>query len=466
MTARLAAVDAAPLPHSIPVEQALLGAILANNDVLHEVQYLEPEHFSEPAHGRIFAACRVLSNAGRTATPVTLNQYFTNDQDLEPVGGAAYLARLLASVVLVRGAWEYGEKILDLWQRRAGIQAARDAIERLSEPAVDNGAAAALCGIAAALDGIAAARSASQTARLDVIAAAAAQASVDRGNGVGEPPLSSGLDDLDRLLGGGFTAGQLIVYGGRPGMGKTSSAVAIAMAVARAGKRVGFFSLEMPAEELAQRALAMVSGQPYKAIRAGDRTAVDTLGEALRPILGLRFDIDDTPALTLPELAGRAAALDRRQKLDLLVVDHIGLMRPTADMRRANKVHQVEEITNGLKALAKRLGCPVLALCQLNRSVEGRDDKRPTLADLRDSGAIEQDADVVMFVHRTEYYLNRSRPRDPTLREQWTAQMADVRNRADIIVAKHRQGEIGAVEVFADVATNRWGNLERGGYDV
>lgn len=317
----------------------------------------------------------------------------------------------------------------------------------------------------AGLEAIASHTRASAAARLNEVAIYAAQEATDRSNGKGEPPMSTGLRDLDQRLGGGYQRGQLLVLGGRPGQGKTSFALWSAIENAKAGRHVGFFSLEMPSVELAQRALAAEARRPFKAIRAGDRETVSQLPDALRPLQGLRFDLDDTPALTLPDLTGRAWELHRAEKLDLLVVDHIGLMRPTEALRRANKVHQVEEVTNGLKALAKRLDCPILALCQLSRANEARDDKRPTMADLRDSGTIEQDADVALFVHREEYYLRRSKPArhaSEERRAQWTADLMDSQNKADLIIAKNRQGEAGdSVEVFADVSQNRWGDLER-----
>lgn len=465
MTA-LRAIEPPQMPGDIPVEQALLGAVLANNDALHLVSFLRPEHFFQPVHGRIFDACRKLVDQQRPVSPVSLRPLFENDADLAEVGRAGYLSKLAASVLDVRDAPEYGRVILDLWQARQGIAAARDIIARLSSLGAGESAATALAEVSAELDAIAEGEPGGGPVRLrDAVMAAQleAEASV---RGEIEAGLMTGITRLDEKL-GGLERGDLCVLAGRTSMGKTSLALALALAAGRAGHNVGFFSLEMTTKQIAQRALAAEARIAYHLLRRpgpGHSIEINASGAAAARYPDLPFWVDDRPSLTLPEIRGQALRMSRRQPLGLIVVDHIGKVKVSADMRKASMVDQIGETTEGLKTLAKQAGCPVIALCQLNRAVEGRDDKRPTLADLRASGRIEEDADVILFVYRAAYYLQRQRysGRDAARKQAWAEDMADAENKAEIIIAKNRQGDTGSVEVFANVAQNRWGNLEHG----
>lgn len=466
MSAVLALADREPLPASIPVEQALLGAVLSNNAVLHEVAFLTAEHFAEPVHGRIFDTCRKLVEAGKPASPVTLWHVFEHDGGLAEVGGPTYLGRLAASLVSVRDGADYARTILDCWQRREGIQAARTLIERLSDMAELHGAAQAIGEHGAELDRLAGTLPAGGAVSLVDRIRSAAEQSVAASKGAPRDAIETGIAKLDEMQ-GGMEPGQLCIVAARPSMGKSSMAVSVALNVAQRGKGVAFFSLEMTATQLAQRALAAQSGVPFTILRRpgpGDAIEIDAAARHAARMADLPFWVDETEALTLTELRGRAASLHRRHGLGLLVVDHIGLMRCSADMRKSSMVDQVGEITSGLKAMAKRLRLPVMALCQLNRGVEGRDDKRPTLADLRASGRIEEDADQVLFLYREEYYVDRQqyRGRDQIQKDAWASKKADAMGKAEVLVAKNRDGQTGAVEVAANMALNRWGNLERG----
>jgi replicative DNA helicase len=445
----------APLPpHNIPLEQALLGAVLLNNEALRRVAYVRPEHFYDAAHARIFGACRTLVDRGDLASPVTLRHHFESDAGLSDVGGAEYLSRLYASAITARDADSYGKGVVDLWRRRAAIAAANALLDLAWDQSVETESSHMLGEHIAALQGLASEGGAAKWSSMPDVAGNAVQAACDAANGKGIPAVTTGITDLDAALAGGFRAGELIVVAGRPGMGKTSFGVHLALEAAAKGHLVGFYSLEMPEEQVARRALAMTARVPFQAIRKGELWVIDKLPAGLRAVQSLPVLIDDTPALTLADIQARSTL----KPFGMLIVDHIGLMRPSADLRRAGRVHQIEEITNGLKALAKRLAAPVIALCQLSRESTKRDDKRPTLADLRDSGAIEQDADTVLMLHRDNYYLKLDKTMERGL---WAERLADSENIAEIRVAKNREGDTSDIEVFCDIAQNRWGNLSR-----
>ena len=443
-------------PHNIPLEQALLGAVLMNNAALRRVAYVKPEHFFDAAHARIFDACRLLTDKGELASPVTLRHHFERDTGLSDVGGAEYLSRLYGSTITALDVESYGRGVVDLWRRREAIKSANALLEVAWNGSVETEAAHMLAEHIGALQMLASDGGGAKWADMPEVARAAVQAACDASNGKGVPPLSTGIGDLDSQLAGGFRPGELIVVAGRPGMGKTSFGVHLALEAASKGHLVGFYSLEMPEEQVARRALAALSRVPFQAIRRGDPAIISKLPIGIRAIENLPVLIDDTPALTLADVQARATL--SRRPFGMLVVDHIGLMRPSDALRRAGRVHQIEEITNGLKALAKRIGAPVVALCQLSRESTRRDDKRPTLADLRDSGAIEQDADTVLMLHREAYYLKLDKTMDRTM---WAARMSDAENVAEIRIAKNREGDTADVEVFCDIAQNRWGGLSR-----
>ena len=475
-------------PVNIEAEQALLAAILANNQSYEKIaDFLLAEHFADPVHGRIYAACGKLIERGQVANAVTLKNVFDSDGDLAEIGGAQYLAELQAAYVTIINAEHYARTIHDLYLRRQlidlGEGVVNDAFEvDLDKPATNQIEAAEqrlynLSETGQTEGDFQSFRSALITA---INQAEAAHRRAGQMAGVG-----TGLIDLDEML-GGLHDSDLVVLAGRPGMGKTALATNVGFNAARRhldgdgadGAVVGFFSLEMSSEQLATRILSEQSGVASENIRRGKLSAHDfeELVRASNELSALPFFIDDTPAASVGQVRTRARRLKRRQNLGLLIVDYIQLMRPTAGKSPESRVQEISEITRGLKVIAKELNIPVLALSQLSRAVEQREDKRPQLSDLRESGTIEQDADMVMFVFREQYYLERA---EPTQRpdesddkyherhQKWQDRMERVYGTAEAIVAKQRHGPTGKVRLSFDGATTRFGNLapEDRGYD-
>lgn len=427
-------------PHNIEAEQALLGAILSNNDALHAVSsFLKASHFYDPVHARIFAAFVRFAEKGRLATVVTLKTYFDADDGLAEVGGAAYLARLAGAATVTVNAEDYARAIYELWALRTVRQTCievKEATDRLT-PDID---AREL--LARLEDQIYDLRSGAEKSRF-VTLAQAVQDVLERARLRQEiTGVPTGLRDLDVRL-GGFQPSELIILGGRPSMGKTALATTIAFNASAQGP-VLFVSLEMPSEQLGQRILSERSSVPLKTIRRGlatdadlDVMARESIGISQRPLF-----IEDGSGLTIAQIRSRARRVQSRSGLSLIVVDYLQLVG-AGDRYRGNKVAEVSEVSAALKGLAKELRVPVIALSQLSRAVEQRDDKRPTLADLRESGAIEQDADVVLFVYRDEYYVQRSEPSqaDQKKYQEWLDRFTAVRGKAEIICAKARNGE-------------------------
>ena len=458
-------------PSNLEAEQALLGALLVNNEAASLVSgFLRAEHFFLPVHGRIFDGVLRMIERGQIANPVTLKHYFERDEALAEAGGGAYLARLAGSAVTVINAEHYGRAVHDLALRRALVEIGEGVVNDAYDGPLDQPGADQIEAAEQRLFELA------ETGRIDpggehfaaplAAAVEAIERAYQRDSRLTGAP--TGLIDLDRLL-GGLHASDLVILAGRPSMGKTALATNIAYnAAARAsddGARVAFFSLEMSAEQLATRLLAERTGIPSDKLRRGEVRNGDFVGivQACRAMESLPLYIDDSPALTVAGLRARARRLKRRHGVSLVIVDYLQLMRPTASARLNNRVHEVSEITQGLKALAKDLDLPVLALSQLSRAVEQRDDKRPQLADLRESGSIEQDADVVMFVFREAYYLARREPaEDSAEHADWQDRMATVRNLAEVIVAKQRHGPIGKVPLYFDDRFTKFDNLEQG----
>lgn len=468
-------------PHNLDAEQALLGAILINNEAANQVAaFLEPAHFSMPVHGRIYEAVLKMIDRGQIASPVTLKHYFENDEGLADVGGAQYLARLAGSAVTVINAEHYGRIIHDLALRRGLITVGEETVNAAYDAPLEETAASQIESAEQKLFQLAEVGRtdtgfrefhASLSGAVEMIEAAYKR----DGHLVG---VTSGFVDLDRLL-GGLHPSDLVILAGRPGMGKTALATNIAFNAARAykeerdddgnvtvvdGARVGFFSLEMSAEQLATRILAEQTAIQSEKLRRGEMKGEDfaKVVRASQEIERLPFFIDDTPELSVAGLRARARRLKRRHGLSLIIVDYLQLMRPSASIRLNNRVQEVSEITQGLKALAKELRVPVLALSQLSRAVEQRDDKRPQLADLRESGSIEQDADVVMFVYREQYYLARKQPADGTVEHsEWQEKMEKVHNLAEILIAKQRHGPIGKVELYFNEYLTKFDNYDR-----
>ena len=458
------------MPHNYEAEMALIGAILANNRAYERVQeFLLPEHFADPAHARVYEACARLIDRGQMADPVTLKNFFANDEALAEIGGPAYLAELANAVLTIQNAHDLGREIYDCYLRRELIDIGEIVVNTAYDHDIDNPAPqqietaeAQLFQLAeqgAAEGGFREFRSA-VTSAID-LAAAAYKRETEL---VGVP---TGFRDLDRLL-GGLHKSDLVIIAARPSMGKTSLATNVAYNAASLVHRtrddsgsdieeretIAFFSLEMSAEQLATRIISEQAHVRSDAIRRGDVSEeeynrVFAVSQALH---SLKLFIDDTPALTVAQIRTRARRLKRQHGLSLVVIDYLQLVNPPAGTRNENRVQEVSVITRALKALAKELDVPVVALSQLSRAVEQREDKRPQLSDLRESGSIEQDADVVMFIFREEYYLDRESrdQREHETEEKFARRLERLeksRNKAEVIIGKQRHGPIGTVEL-------------------
>ena len=468
--------QAETMPHSIEAEQQLLGAILTNNDVYDRVAaILTAGHFFEPVHQRIFeiASARIAKN--NLASPVTLKAFMEDDEGPKELGGPAYLARLAGAAVSSFAVRDYAQMIYDLAVRRDLIQLGRDIASKAAKVDVKSEPKEQIVEAEQALYKLA---EQGQTEggfqsflRAVTEAVNVANAAYQREGGLAG--ISTGLIDMDKKL-GGLHPSDLLILAGRPSMGKTSLATNIAFNIAKAYKRgqkhdgsegaidggvVGFFSLEMSAEQLAGRILAEASEISSHKIRQGDMDEKEfrRFVEAAKELEACPLFIDDTPALPISQVAARSRRLKRTHGLDLIIVDYLQLLRGTAD----NRVQEIAEISMGLKAIAKELNIPVIALSQLSRQVESRDDKRPQLSDLRESGSIEQDADVVMFVFREEYYVEREKPSDDRLDEMasWQERMSRLHGKAEVIIGKQRHGPIGTVELAFESQFTRFGNL-------
>ncbi len=467
-------------PHNIEAEQALLGAIIVNNDAFDRISdFLRAEHFSEELHRRIFEVVSQLIRAGKIATVVTLKT-FLGEHDLGGITVPQYLARLAAEATTIINAADYGRTIHDLAIRRnlivigeEVVNVAYDAPVDLSPRAQIEDAERRLYEIAeqGRYDGGFQSFGTALTTAIDM--AAKAYERDGKLSGV-----STGLSDLDFKL-GGLQKSDLVIIAGRPGMGKTALATNIAFNVARAyrgslrpdgthetidGGIVGFFSLEMSSEQLATRIISEQSGVASNKIRRGaiDDGEFQRISDAAREMQSIPFYIDQTGGISIGQLTARARRLKRQRGLDLLVVDYLQLLSSSKSGNNTNRVQELTEITTGLKSLAKELKVPIVALSQLSRQVESRDDKRPLLSDLRESGSIEQDADVVMFVFREEYYVENRKPQ-PGGEEyiKWQADMERVHGRAEVIIGKQRHGPTGSVELSFEAEMTRFSNLAR-----
>jgi replicative DNA helicase len=466
-------------PNNLEAEQALLGAVLVNNEAANKVtDFLRPEHFFEPVHERIFAAALKLIERGQIANPVTLKHYFDRDDSLSDVGGAQYLARLAGAATSIINAEHYGRAIFDLAIRRDLIAIGEDMVNEAYEADVEVSASNQIEAAEQRLFGLA------ETGQRDrgfvdfttAMAQAIEMAETAFHSDGHITGVATRLVDLDSKL-GGLHPSDLIILAGRPAMGKTALATNIAFNAASAFRReidaagneviadgavVAFFSLEMSAEQLATRILSEQAEISSEKIRRGDITGdhFSNLVSASQRLQDIPLFIDDTPALTISALRTRARRLKRTHNLGLVVVDYLQLLRPSG--RGAdNRVQEISEITQGLKALAKDLNVPVLALSQLSRQVEQREDKRPQLADLRESGSIEQDADVVMFVFREEYYHERHEPEMDTEKHvEWQEKMTRIHGIAEVIIGKQRHGPTGTVRLMFEREFTKFRNLD------
>ena len=462
------------LPHNMEAEQGLLGALLIDNRAYEKIgDFLRSHHFFMPAHQRIYDAIVKLIDRGQSASPVTLKNYFEKDADLKDVGGAEYLADLAASVISVVNITDYGRTVYDLHLRRELIALGEEIVNDSYNHDVDVDAQATIETAEAKLFDLAESgevKGSFITLRDSVVTAIALaeKAYKTEGHVTG---VTTGLLDMDKKL-GGLQNSDLLILAGRPSMGKPALATNIAFNAARRyaetggkeGARVGFFSLEMSADQLATRILADLSGISSDAIRKGNIKQDDfsAFVAASQKMSQVPLFIDDTPALTISAVRTRARRLKRQHGLGMLVIDYLQLLRGTGSRQSTeNRVLEVSEITRGLKAIAKELQIPVLALSQLSRQVEQREDKRPQLSDLRESGSIEQDADVVMFVYREEYYLSRLQPEPGTDKHHdWQEKMDKALNVGECIIAKQRHGPIGTVRMHFNPNLTRFSDLD------
>ena len=445
-------------PSNLEAEQALLGSILVNNDIIDEVSTIVTSNvFYDPAHLKIYEVIESLNNKGMIANPITLKNFFEKDNMLNEVGGTEYLVKLTRFSGSAKQAIDYAKIIHEMYLRRELIQISDQlSADTLNANTQEQDAENIIESTEKSLFDLAERGSFSQSflkfnQALDQTIEMATLAMQNDQGIVGVP---TGLTDLDEKL-GGLHKSDLVILAGRPSMGKTALATNIAYNAAQnllkkqEKSSIAFFSLEMSSEQLSTRILSEQAKIKSDDIRRGKVTEeeINRYIETSRNIYNLPLYIDETPAITIATLSNRARRIKRLFGLSLIVVDYIQLMR-SSSKRMDNRVQEISEITQGLKALAKELSVPVLALSQLSRAVEQRDDKQPQLADLRESGSIEQDADVVMFVYREAYYLERKQPKLGSIEHaEWQSKMNDVNGLADIILGKQRHGPTGTIKV-------------------
>ena len=445
-------------PSNIEAEQALIGSVLVNNDIIDEISsIISSSTFYDPAHTKIYEVIETLNNKGMIANPITLKNFFEKDNMLDEVGGTEYLVKLTRFSSSTKQAVDYAKIIHEMFLRRELVlisdklstdtlnandqeQNAEDIIESAEKSLFDLAERGSFSQSYIKFN-----KAIDQTIQMATMAMQSDQGIVG---------IPTGLTDLDEKL-GGLHKSDLIILAGRPSMGKTALATNIAYNASQhilkrqEKSSVAFFSLEMSSEQLSTRILSEQAKIRSDDIRRGkvNEEEINRYIETSRNIYNLPLFIDETPAITIATLSNRARRMKRLFGLSLIVVDYIQLMRSSSN-KNDGRVQEISEITQGLKALAKELSVPVLALSQLSRAVEQRDDKQPQLADLRESGSIEQDADVVMFVYREAYYLERKQPKLGSIEHaEWQSKMNDVNGLADIILGKQRHGPTGVVKV-------------------
>lgn len=471
-------------PHNFEAEMALLGAILANNRAFERVSdFLRPEHFADDIHGRIFDAAGTLIERGQLANPVTLKNMFERDGDLAELGGAQYLAKLAGSVVNIINAADYGRTIHDLYLRRQLIAIGEDVVNTAHDHDLDHSAPEQIEEAEQRLFDLATTgdyEGGFQPFKAPMLTAIEMMERAHRRDSA-TVGVTAGFIDLDKLL-GGLHPSDLLILAGRPSMGKSALAINIAHNIANAyqaeqaedgtvnvkdGGVVAFFSLEMSADQLATRILSSASEVESDKILRGEMSDKDfeRVVQASKQLSNMPLYIDDTAALTVSSLRTRARRLMRQQGLHLIIVDYLQLLSAAYGNQPENRVQEISGITRALKALAKELNVPVLALSQLSRAVEQREDKRPQLADLRESGSIEQDADVVMFIFREGYYLDREQPvrrideaddKFNARYERWAIRLNEVADTAEVNIGKQRHGPTGRVLMRYHGSTTRF----------
>lgn len=468
------------LPYNILAEQMLLGSLLMNNEDLHKVNdFLEAGHFYEEIHQRIYSAICLFYERSIVANPITLKNHFEKDKELIERGGANYLANLAALAVTAININDYARMIYELALRRSLIEVGNEIVNDAYDKEIETPAHQQVEVAEQKLYNLSMNDAERQKGFVQLKSSVAKslekvqKAYKNKGKISG---ISSKFTDLDNYL-GGFQDSDLIILAGRPAMGKTAFAVNIAMNACKSmlerhkeenidakPKSIGFFSLEMSSEQIANRIISMTSGIDSSKLRTGFliESDFDLLVNASSQLEKMPFFIDDTPALTISALRTRARRLKRMHNLGMIFVDYLQLLRSSSASSKENRVQEISEITQGLKAIAKELNIPVLALSQLSRAVEQREDKRPLLSDLRESGSIEQDADIVMFIYREEYYASRKKsPKENSIEhEQWKEYMSQIANVSEIIIAKHRSGPVGDLKLFFDNHLTQFKNID------
>ena len=480
------------LPQNVEAEAALLGALMIDNRLIEDVQLkLRPQHFFEPLHARIYEAILRLTDKNMVANPVTLKPLFDGDEAMKQVGGPAYLAQLTGSGAAVIGARDFAVQIYDLALLRALVGVGRDLVEGALDTSEEVAPLAQIERAETELYKVAEEGGAEGKAKSFAEATRDALEMAEKALNSGGhlSGFTTGLEALNSKI-GGLHKSDLIIVAGRPGMGKSALGTNMAFAAAQrflrdtadgieaskaAGAPAALFSLEMSADQLATRILSEQSGITSEALRTGriSQQEFRELARAAAELENLPLYIDDTPGLTIAALRTRARRLKRQKNIGLIVVDYLQLLHGTGrGGSNENRVQEISEISRGLKTLAKELDVPVIGLSQLSRAVEQREDKRPQLSDLRESGSIEQDADIVLFIYREDYYLKAVEPDYPMPNEtdklakyeEWNAKYSAAAGKAEVIVAKQRHGSTGIVRVRFDGRTTKFSDAADEGY--
>ncbi|XVN41527.1 MAG: replicative DNA helicase [Rickettsia endosymbiont of Argas persicus] len=463
------------LPSNIQAEQMLLGAILTNNELLNYVsEFLRSEHFFEPIHQKIYKAIEVITEKGLIATPITLRSMLTSDEFFAEIEETDYLAKLITMSMMVINPIDYGKIIYGLAIKRNLINIGEEVVNDAYNSSLELEAQEQIELAEAKLYNLASEGINEKSFTKISTPISESLSSINRAmkNSDHVIGISTGLIDLDRKL-FGFHNSDLIILAGRPSMGKTAFAINLALNACNNMRlrnirdkqeiqSVGFFSLEMSSEQLTTRLLSMSAELDSTALRTGmiNEENYNHIRKEAMALSELQFFIDDTPALSISTIRTRARRMKRKHNLGILFIDYLQLVRGVS--KSDNRVNEISEVTQGLKAIAKELNIPVIALSQLSRAVELREDKRPMLSDLRESGSIEQDADIVMFIYREEYYLSRKEPTAGDAKHaEWLEAISKAHNITDIIVAKHRNGPVGNVQLFYDSQYSKFGNLEK-----
>ena len=466
------------MPNNLPAEQNLLGALLLDNGVMERIDdRLRAEHFYDPLHGRIFSTMMRLIDRGQLANPVTLKTFFSATEEGQTTEIEDYLGELADGVISIAQATDYASTIYETHLRRELIRIGDDVISDASHPDVDLPATTQIETAEAKLFQLAETGEAGAGLRSfeNVAAAAINQAAIALKSDGGLSGYSTGLTGLNNKM-GGLHRSDLIILAGRPAMGKSALATNIAFHVAtttRTGETaapVAFFSLEMSAEQLGTRILSERARIDSNSIRQGQLSSeeFDRLIEASDALSTAPFFIDDTPSLSVSQVASRARRMKRTTGLGLIVIDYLQLLMPQLGVRPENRVQEISNISRALKAMAKELDVPVVALSQLSRAVEQREDKRPNLADLRESGSIEQDADVVLFVYRDEYYLAKKEPERESHESEekfnlrydlYRERLEKAHNKAEVIIGKQRHGPTGLIDLHFEKSLTKFSDL-------